>query len=93
MISFYHSLEHLIISTVPNLNHSVIHSLQFYISVAVMVAESVASVALVPPPRLPDLFPVLVSATAYLHFLGTFVYFNVVQFSATPGKKSQKKMN
>lgn len=58
-----------------------------------MAAQSVASVALAPPPRLPDLFPVLVSATAYLHFLGTFVYFNVVQFSAPPGKKSQKKMN
>lgn len=58
-----------------------------------MAAQSVATVALVPPPRLPDLFPVLVSATAYLHFLGTFVYFNIVQFSTPPGKKSQKKMN
>lgn len=76
-----------------NGNHSFAHFLQFYVSVVVMAAQSVATVALVPPPRLPDLFPVLVSATAFLHFLGTFVYFNIVQFSAPPGKKSQKKMN
>lgn len=58
-----------------------------------MAALSVASAALVPPPRLPDLFPVLVSATAFLHFLGTFIYFHIVQFSGPPGKKSQKKYN
>lgn len=68
-------------------------ALQFYISVAIMAGLSVASVALVPPPHLPDLFPVLVSTTAFLHFFGTFVYFNVVQFSGPPSRKSQKKKN
>lgn len=68
-------------------------ALQFYISVAVMAGLSFASVALVPPPHLPDLFPVLVSTTAFLHFFGTFLYFNVVQFSGPPSRKSQKKKN
>lgn len=67
--------------------------LQVYVSVAVMAGLSVASVALVPPPHLPDLFPVLVSTTAFLHFLGTFLYFSIVQFSEAPGRKSQKKHN
>ncbi|KAG7260304.1 hypothetical protein CRUP_029656, partial [Coryphaenoides rupestris] len=57
----------------------------FYVSVAVMAALSVASVALPPPARLPDLFPVLVSTFSFLHFLGTFVYFNVVQLGAPHG--------
>lgn len=56
-----------------------------------MAALSVVSVALVPPPHLPDLFPVLVSTTSFLHFLGTFFYFHVVQFSEPPRRKSQKK--
>jgi len=58
---------------------------QFYVSVAVMAALSVASVALPPPALLPDLFPVLVSTFSFVHFLGTFVYFNVVQLGAPPG--------
>uniref|UniRef100_A0A3P8SVM3 Alpha-1,3-glucosyltransferase n=1 Tax=Amphiprion percula TaxID=161767 RepID=A0A3P8SVM3_AMPPE len=66
---------------------------KFYISVAVMAVLSIVSIALVPPPHLPDLFPVLVSTTAFLHFFGTFVYFNVVQFSEPPSRKSQKKNN
>uniref|UniRef100_A0A3B4ULF9 Alpha-1,3-glucosyltransferase n=1 Tax=Seriola dumerili TaxID=41447 RepID=A0A3B4ULF9_SERDU len=65
----------------------------FYISVAAMAGLSIASVVLVPPPHLPDLFPVLVSTTACLHFLGTFIYFNIVQFSGPPSRKSQKKNN
>ncbi|XP_069009262.1 dolichyl pyrophosphate Man9GlcNAc2 alpha-1,3-glucosyltransferase [Embiotoca jacksoni] len=66
---------------------------KFYISIAVMAGLSIASVVLVPPPHLPDLFPVLVSSTAFLHFLGTFLYFNIVQFSGPPSRKSQKKNN
>ncbi|XP_072295016.1 dolichyl pyrophosphate Man9GlcNAc2 alpha-1,3-glucosyltransferase [Eucyclogobius newberryi] len=66
---------------------------KFYISVLAMVALSVASVATPPPPHLPDLFPVLISTFAFLQLLGTFVYFNVVQFTEAPGKKSQKKSN
>uniref|UniRef100_A0A8C9ZKJ5 Alpha-1,3-glucosyltransferase n=1 Tax=Sander lucioperca TaxID=283035 RepID=A0A8C9ZKJ5_SANLU len=63
----------------------------FYISVSAMAGLSVVTVALVPPTHLPDLFPVLVSSTAFLHFLGTFIYFNIVQFSEPPSRKSQKK--
>lgn len=51
---------------------------------------SAASVTLAPPRRLPDLFPVLVSAASFLHFVGFFIYFHVVQFSDL-GRKSQKK--
>ncbi|KAK2908123.1 dolichyl pyrophosphate Man9GlcNAc2 alpha-1,3-glucosyltransferase isoform X1 [Channa argus] len=66
---------------------------KFYISIAVMAGLSIASVILVPPPHLPDLFPVLVSTTAFLHFLGTYIYFTIVQFSGPPSRKSQKKNN
>ncbi|XP_029003391.1 dolichyl pyrophosphate Man9GlcNAc2 alpha-1,3-glucosyltransferase [Betta splendens] len=66
---------------------------KFYVSIASMAGLSIASVLLVPPPHLPDLFPVLVSTTAFLHFSGAFVYFNVVQFSGPPSKRSQKKNN
>uniref|UniRef100_A0A8C4IMG2 Alpha-1,3-glucosyltransferase n=1 Tax=Dicentrarchus labrax TaxID=13489 RepID=A0A8C4IMG2_DICLA len=65
----------------------------FYIGVAAMAGLSAVSVALVPPPHLPDLFPVLVSTTAFLQFLGTFLYFNIVQFSGPPSRKTQKKNN
>uniref|UniRef100_A0A8C8E209 Alpha-1,3-glucosyltransferase n=1 Tax=Oryzias sinensis TaxID=183150 RepID=A0A8C8E209_9TELE len=68
-------------------------SLFFYISVAAMVGLSITSVTLDPPSHLPDLFPVLVSTTAYLLFLGTIIHFNILQFSGPPSKKSQKKSN
>ncbi|KAJ3599880.1 hypothetical protein NHX12_033834 [Muraenolepis orangiensis] len=61
---------------------------KFYVSVVLMVALSVASAALPPPAALPDLFPVLVSAVSFVHFLGTFVYFNVIQLST--GRDRQK---
>uniref|UniRef100_A0A3P9IZZ7 Alpha-1,3-glucosyltransferase n=1 Tax=Oryzias latipes TaxID=8090 RepID=A0A3P9IZZ7_ORYLA len=54
---------------------------------------SITSVTLDPPSHLPDLFPVLVSTTAYLLFLGTIIHFNILQFSGPPSKKSQKKSN
>uniref|UniRef100_A0A3Q1J7T8 Alpha-1,3-glucosyltransferase n=1 Tax=Anabas testudineus TaxID=64144 RepID=A0A3Q1J7T8_ANATE len=65
----------------------------FYISTAAMAGLSIVSVVLVPPPHLPDLFPVLVSTTSFLHFLGTFIYFNIVQFSGSPSRRNQKKNN
>ncbi|XP_019730988.1 dolichyl pyrophosphate Man9GlcNAc2 alpha-1,3-glucosyltransferase-like [Hippocampus comes] len=64
---------------------------KFYISLSAMACLSIASVAIPPPPHLPDLFPVLVSTFSFVHFLGTFLYFNVVQFSPPPSKKGQKK--
>ncbi|XP_018322019.1 probable dolichyl pyrophosphate Man9GlcNAc2 alpha-1,3-glucosyltransferase [Agrilus planipennis] len=33
-----------------------------------------------PPVRYPDLFPVLISIYSCIHFLGFFVYFNIIQF-------------
>ncbi|KAL7396565.1 hypothetical protein ABVT39_007940 [Epinephelus coioides] len=77
----------------PKRNLAWIVRWKFYISVAAMAGLSVVTVALDPPSHLPDLFPVLVSTTAFVHFLGTFVYFNIVQFSEPPNRKSQKKNN
>ncbi|XP_068445581.1 dolichyl pyrophosphate Man9GlcNAc2 alpha-1,3-glucosyltransferase [Clinocottus analis] len=84
---------HKLLFCLPKLDLARIVRWKFYISVAVMAAVSVATVALVPPPHLPDLFPVLVSSTAFVHFLGTFIYFNIVQFSEPSSRKSQKKTN
>ncbi|TKS74258.1 Dolichyl pyrophosphate [Collichthys lucidus] len=82
---------HKLLFFLPKLDLACIVRWKFYISVAAMAGLSVVSVALVPPPHLPDLFPVLVSTTGFLHFLGTFIYFNIVQFSGPPSRKNQKK--
>ncbi|KAF0041885.1 hypothetical protein F2P81_005417 [Scophthalmus maximus] len=84
---------HKLFFCLPKMDLACVLRWKFYISIAVMAGLSVASVALVPPPHLPDLFPVLVSATAFTHFLGTFIYFNIVQFSGPPARKNQKKNN
>ena len=71
-----------------SINLSIYLSLfQFYTSVVLMVGLSVASMGLPPPAGLPDLFPVLVSTFSFLHFLGTFIYFNIVQLSTPQGKQ------
>ncbi|KAM8875940.1 dolichyl pyrophosphate Man9GlcNAc2 alpha-1,3-glucosyltransferase [Spinachia spinachia] len=75
----------------PKLDLACITRWKFYISVAAMAGLSFVTVALLPPPHLPDLFPLLVTSTAFLQFLGTFIYFNIVQFSETLSRKSQKK--
>ncbi|XP_030583494.1 dolichyl pyrophosphate Man9GlcNAc2 alpha-1,3-glucosyltransferase [Archocentrus centrarchus] len=75
----------------PKMDLAFIVRWKFYISIAAMVGLSIISAVLVPPPHLPDLFPVLISTTAFLHFLGTFIHFTVVQFSEPLSKKSQKK--
>lgn len=77
----------------PKMDLARITRWKFYVSLAVMAVLSFVSAALVPPPHLPDLFPVLVSTTSFLHFYGTYVYFNIVQFSGltTSSRKSQKK--
>ncbi|XP_061593226.1 dolichyl pyrophosphate Man9GlcNAc2 alpha-1,3-glucosyltransferase [Cololabis saira] len=66
---------------------------KFYISMGVMAGLSITSAVLDPPPHLPDLFPVLVSATAFLHFLSIFIHFNILQFSGEPRRKTKKKNN
>uniref|UniRef100_A0A3Q0RSG6 Alpha-1,3-glucosyltransferase n=1 Tax=Amphilophus citrinellus TaxID=61819 RepID=A0A3Q0RSG6_AMPCI len=75
----------------PKMDLAFIVRWKFYISIAAMVGLSIISAVLVPPPHLPDLFPVLISTTAFLHFLGTFIHFTIVQFSEPLSKKSQKK--
>ncbi|KAG7514278.1 hypothetical protein JOB18_029633 [Solea senegalensis] len=84
---------HKLLFFLPKMDLACMMRWKFYVSIAAMAGLSVASVALVPPPHLPDLFPVLVSVTAFLHFLGTFIYLNIVQFSRPPTRKSQKKIN
>ncbi|KAM3875955.1 dolichyl pyrophosphate Man9GlcNAc2 alpha-1,3-glucosyltransferase [Diretmus argenteus] len=84
---------HRLLFCLPRLDLACIVRWKFYCSIAVMAGLSLACVALVPPPQLPDLFPVLVSAFAFLHFLGTLIYFNIVQFSGPPSRKSLKKSN
>lgn len=84
---------HKLLFFLPKLDLACIIRWKFYISVAVMSALSFMSVAMSPPPHLPDLFPVLVSTVSFVHFLGTFLYFNIVQFSDPTSRKSQKKTN
>ncbi|KAF3835373.1 hypothetical protein F7725_027931 [Dissostichus mawsoni] len=84
---------HKLLFCLPKLDLAWIVRWKFYVSVSVMAGLSIAAVALAPPPHLPDLFPVLVSIASFSHFLGTFIYFNIVQFSEPPSRKSQKKNN
>nr|XP_020489358.1 dolichyl pyrophosphate Man9GlcNAc2 alpha-1,3-glucosyltransferase [Labrus bergylta] len=84
---------HKLLFFLPRLDLAGIVRWKFYISIAVMVGLSFVTVAMVPPPHLPDLFPVLVSVTSFSHFFGTFLYFNIVQFSEPPSRKTQKKTN
>ncbi|XP_056133277.1 dolichyl pyrophosphate Man9GlcNAc2 alpha-1,3-glucosyltransferase [Lampris incognitus] len=84
---------HRLYPCLPRLDLACIVKWKFYISVAVMVGLTVTSVVAAPPARFPDLFPVLVSGFAFLQFLGTLIYFNIVQFSGPPSRKSQKKTN
>ncbi|XP_027884523.1 dolichyl pyrophosphate Man9GlcNAc2 alpha-1,3-glucosyltransferase [Xiphophorus couchianus] len=80
-------------SFLPKMHLACIMKWKFYVSMALMAVLSVVSVAMDPPPHLPDLFPVLVSTTAFMHFLGVFLNFNIVQFMDPPRKKSRKKNN
>ena len=52
----------------------------------------VAFYTVAPPPSLPDLYPVLMSAYSAMHFMCFLAYFHYVQFNAgnavTAGKKS-----
>lgn len=85
--------HHRLLFFLPKMDLAKITKWKFYISIATMTGLSIASVALLPPPHLPDLFAVLVSTTSFLHFLGTFIYFNIVLFSGPPDRKKLKKIN
>ncbi|NXN30856.1 ALG6 glucosyltransferase, partial [Nycticryphes semicollaris] len=63
----------------------------FLLSVTLMGLLSLASAALSPPQRLPDLFPVAVSLVSCLHFLLFWVYFNIVILWDSKNSRSQKK--
>ncbi|XP_018609718.1 dolichyl pyrophosphate Man9GlcNAc2 alpha-1,3-glucosyltransferase [Scleropages formosus] len=71
---------------------STVVKLQFALSVLTMAGLSFMSAALEPPAKLPDLFPVLVSACACVHFLGFLLYFNLVQLTESP-RSDKKKIN
>lgn len=59
----------------------------------VMAALSFTSVAVDPPAKLPDLFPVLVSIFSFFQFLALLLYFNLVQLTELTNRKGQKKTN
>ncbi|NXV32789.1 ALG6 glucosyltransferase, partial [Rissa tridactyla] len=65
----------------------------FLLSVTLMGVLSLASAAVPPPHRLPDLFPLSVSVISCLHFLLFLVYFNVVILWDPKNSRSQKKIS
>ncbi|KAK3556771.1 hypothetical protein QTP70_016685 [Hemibagrus guttatus] len=65
----------------------------FGVSLCVMAGLSFTSVALDPPAKLPDLFPVLVSVFSFFQFLVLLLYFNLIQLTELTNKKIQKKTN
>ncbi|NXX08445.1 ALG6 glucosyltransferase, partial [Larus smithsonianus] len=65
----------------------------FLLSVTLMGVLSLASAAVPPPQRLPDLFPLSVSVISCLHFLLFLVYFNVVILWDSKNSRSQKKIS
>ncbi|XP_030647303.1 dolichyl pyrophosphate Man9GlcNAc2 alpha-1,3-glucosyltransferase isoform X2 [Chanos chanos] len=86
----YQRLTH---ACLPTLNLCSVVKWKFFLSLVGMAALSLASMLLDPPAALPDLFPVLISVFSFLHFLGLFVYFNLVQLTEPSGRKNQKKAN
>ncbi|KAG7487640.1 hypothetical protein MATL_G00025680 [Megalops atlanticus] len=77
----------------PRLNLPLIVKWNFAFFILTMAGLSFTSMALDPPAKLPDLFPVLVSLCAYFQFLGCLVYFNIVQLMEPSNKGDQKKIN
>ncbi|NXY70552.1 ALG6 glucosyltransferase, partial [Glareola pratincola] len=65
----------------------------FLLSVTLMGVLSLASAAVPPPQRLPDLFPLSVSVISCLHFLLFLVYFNVVILWDSKNSRTQKKIS
>ncbi|XP_067846507.1 dolichyl pyrophosphate Man9GlcNAc2 alpha-1,3-glucosyltransferase isoform X3 [Heptranchias perlo] len=66
--------------------------LAFFLSIFAMATLSLISATLVPPPQLPDLFPVLVSLFSCIHFLIFLTYFNILHQSEPLYKKHQRKV-
>ncbi|XP_063057876.1 dolichyl pyrophosphate Man9GlcNAc2 alpha-1,3-glucosyltransferase [Engraulis encrasicolus] len=89
----YHTLISTLLPCLPRLNLGLITKWKFVASVVIMAGLSMASVVLEPPARLPDLFPVLVSLVSWAQLLAFTFYFNLLQLSETPGKRSGKKNN
>ncbi|KAM5148846.1 dolichyl pyrophosphate Man9GlcNAc2 alpha-1,3-glucosyltransferase [Mantella aurantiaca] len=67
--------------------------LLLFLSVSVMAALSVGSCAVTPPPALPDLFPVLISAVSCAHLLMFFLYFNIIHLWDTTSDPSKRKIS
>ena len=57
----------------------------FFVSLAGCVGLTIAIVIFDPPSRYPDLYPLLISVYSCVHFVGFFVYFNVVQLKLPQG--------
>lgn len=51
----------------------------YLISLCVCLALSLASLLIPPPPRYPDIFPLLISVYSAMHFLFFLFYFNYIQ--------------
>ncbi|XP_066453800.1 dolichyl pyrophosphate Man9GlcNAc2 alpha-1,3-glucosyltransferase [Eleutherodactylus coqui] len=67
--------------------------LLFYSSMLVMAALTVASCSFAPPPALPDLFPVLISAVSCIHFLMFLLYFNILHLWESVDGRNKKKVS
>ncbi|KAK3581862.1 hypothetical protein CHS0354_032768 [Potamilus streckersoni] len=64
----------------------------FCLSLTGAVALTIAMVTMEPPPHLPDLFPVLISAFSCGHFVLFFMYYNYLQLGKGVQKPSVKEM-
>ncbi|XP_044157415.1 LOW QUALITY PROTEIN: dolichyl pyrophosphate Man9GlcNAc2 alpha-1,3-glucosyltransferase [Bufo gargarizans] len=73
--------------------HETLVKMLFFSSMLTMAALTAASCALAPPPALPDLFPVLISAVSCIHFLMFFFYFNTIYLWENVERRSKKKMS
>uniref|UniRef100_A0A6J0URR6 Alpha-1,3-glucosyltransferase n=2 Tax=Pogona vitticeps TaxID=103695 RepID=A0A6J0URR6_9SAUR len=65
----------------------------FLVSITLMGILTLMSATLDPPQRLPDLFPLAVSAVSCLHFLFFLLYFNVIVIWESRESRNQKKTN
>ncbi|XP_042320251.1 dolichyl pyrophosphate Man9GlcNAc2 alpha-1,3-glucosyltransferase [Sceloporus undulatus] len=65
----------------------------FLVSITLMGILTLISATLDPPQKLPDLFPLAVSAVSCLHFLFFLLYFNVIVIWESKNSRNQKKTN